>query len=75
MVTSFTSLAYESGRNKFEVGGWYEKEHFNLARRFYTVGANDPARLACPAEQAAWVDWTIEQVVSGQLVSTQAGLS
>ena len=28
--------------------------------------ANDPARLACPAEQGAWVDWTIEQVVRSQ---------
>ncbi len=29
----------------------------------------DPARLACPAEQAAWVDWTIEQVVSARPAS------
>jgi iron complex outermembrane receptor protein len=39
-----SSLAYETGRNKFEAGGWFEKEHFDLARRFYTVGANDPER-------------------------------
>ena len=38
------SLTYESDRNKFEAGGWYEKEHFDLARRFYTVGANAPER-------------------------------
>jgi predicted dehydrogenase len=50
--------------------------HFPIVENFVdAVLANDPARLACPAEQAAWVDWTIEQVVSGQLVSTQAGLS
>jgi len=30
------------------------------------VLANDPGRLACPAEQGAWVDWTIEQVVRSQ---------
>ena len=30
------------------------------------VLANDPGRLACPAEQAAWVDWVIEQVASPQ---------
>ncbi|WP_420238101.1 TonB-dependent receptor [Telmatobacter bradus] len=39
-----TSLTYETDHNKFEAGGWYEKEHFNLARRFYTVGANGPER-------------------------------
>ncbi len=39
--------------------------HFPIVENFVeTVLANDPARLACPAEQAAWVDWTIEQVVS-----------
>jgi hypothetical protein len=30
------------------------------------VLANDPGRLACPAEQGAWVDWTIEQVMRSQ---------
>jgi predicted dehydrogenase len=39
--------------------------HYPIAENFVdAVVANDPARLACPAEQAAWVDWTIEQVVS-----------
>ena len=39
--------------------------HFPIVENFVdAVLANDPARLACPAEQAAWVDWTIEQVVS-----------
>ncbi len=41
--------------------------HFPLVENFVdAVLGNDPARLACPAEQAAWVDWTIEQVVSVQ---------
>ncbi len=41
--------------------------HFPIVENFVdAVLANDPARLACPAEQAAWVDWTIEQVVSAQ---------
>ena len=31
------------------------------------VLANDPGRLACPAEQAAWVDWVIEQVARSQV--------
>jgi hypothetical protein len=28
--------------------------------------ANNPSRLACPAEQGAWVDWVIGQVVGAQ---------
>jgi predicted dehydrogenase len=41
--------------------------HFPIVENFVdAVLANDPARLACPAEQAAWVDWTIEQVVSAR---------
>jgi len=40
--------------------------HFPLVENFVdAVLANDPARLACPAAQAAWADWTIEQVVAG----------
>jgi predicted dehydrogenase len=39
--------------------------HFPIVENFVdAVLANDPARLACPAEQAAWTDWVIEQVVS-----------
>jgi len=37
-----SSLAYETGRNKLEGGGWFEKEHFTLARRFYPTGAAFP---------------------------------
>jgi len=38
--------------------------HFPIVENFVdAILANDPSRLACPAEQAAWVDWTIEQVV------------
>ncbi len=33
------------------------------------VLAGDPARLACPAEQAAWVDWVIEQVMHSRVKS------
>ncbi|HEY1803571.1 MAG TPA: Gfo/Idh/MocA family oxidoreductase [Terracidiphilus sp.] len=41
--------------------------HFPMVENFVdAMLANDPSRLACPAEQAAWVDWTIEQVVSLQ---------
>jgi predicted dehydrogenase len=41
--------------------------HFPIVENFVdAILANDPARLACPAEQAAWVDWVIGQVVSAQ---------
>jgi predicted dehydrogenase len=47
--------------------------HYPAVENFVdAVRANDPARLACPAEQAAWVDWTIEQVVGEQVVRSQA---
>jgi 1,5-anhydro-D-fructose reductase (1,5-anhydro-D-mannitol-forming) len=43
--------------------------HYPLIENFVdAVLANDPARLACPAEQGAWVDWAIEQVVGEQVV-------
>jgi predicted dehydrogenase len=39
--------------------------HFPIVENFVdAVLANNPARLACPAEQAAWVDWVIEKVVA-----------
>jgi 1,5-anhydro-D-fructose reductase (1,5-anhydro-D-mannitol-forming) len=38
--------------------------HYPIVDNFAgAVLANDPTRLACPAEQGAWVDWTIEQAV------------
>ncbi len=41
--------------------------HYPIVENFVdAVVAIDPGRLACPAEQASWVDWTIEQVVSAQ---------
>jgi 1,5-anhydro-D-fructose reductase (1,5-anhydro-D-mannitol-forming) len=45
--------------------------HFPIVENFVdAVLANDPGRLACPAEQAAWVDWTIEQVISADTRSS-----
>ncbi len=39
--------------------------HFPIVENFVdAILANDPARLACPAEEADWTDWVIEQVVS-----------
>jgi len=38
--------------------------HYPVVENFVdAVLANDLGRLACPAEQGAWVDWTIEEVV------------
>ncbi len=37
--------------------------HYPMVENFVdAVLANDPGRLACPAEQASWTDWVIEQV-------------
>ncbi len=41
--------------------------HFPIVENFVdAIAGDDPTRLACPAEQAAWVDWAIEEVVSAQ---------
>ncbi len=41
--------------------------HYPIVENFVdAVLVNDPGRLACPAEQGSWTDWTIEQVVSSQ---------
>jgi iron complex outermembrane receptor protein len=37
-----TSLAYETDRNKLEGGVWFEKESFDLARRFYGTTVASP---------------------------------
>jgi predicted dehydrogenase len=38
--------------------------HYPLIENFVDAAlANDPERLACPAAQAAWTDWVIEQVM------------
>lgn len=37
--------------------------HYPIVENFVdAVLAGEPGRLACPAEQAAWTDWVIEQV-------------
>ena len=48
--------------------------HYPTVENFVdAVLANDPSLLACPAEQGAWVDWTIGVVVGEQVVRSQAG--
>jgi predicted dehydrogenase len=52
----------------------HENLHYPAVENFVdAVLANDPGRLACPAEQGAWVDWTIEKVVGEQVVRSQSG--
>jgi predicted dehydrogenase len=44
--------------------------HYPVVENFVdAVLANDPGRLACPGEQASWVDWAIEQVLRGAVAS------
>jgi iron complex outermembrane receptor protein len=37
-----TSLSYETNRNTLEGGAWFEKENFQLARRFYATSLSGP---------------------------------
>jgi iron complex outermembrane receptor protein len=37
-----SSLTHETSRNKVEGGVWYEKENFDLARRFYATSLDAP---------------------------------
>ena len=39
-----SSMSYDSGRNKLEGGIWFEKESFDLARRFYATTMDGPGR-------------------------------
>ena len=45
----------------------HENLHYPVVENFVdAVLANDPDLLACSAEQASWVDWTIEQLAASQ---------
>lgn len=39
-----SSMSYDAGRNKLEGGIWFEKESFDLARRFYATTMDGPGR-------------------------------
>jgi len=39
-----SSLSYETGRNTLEGGVWFEKESFDLARRYYATTIDGPGR-------------------------------
>jgi iron complex outermembrane receptor protein len=36
------TVMYDTGRNQIEGGGWYEKETFDLARRYYATSLYEP---------------------------------
>jgi 1,5-anhydro-D-fructose reductase (1,5-anhydro-D-mannitol-forming) len=58
-----------TGGSRTELLSPHVNLHFPIVENFAdAVLANDPTRLACPAEQAAWVDWAIDKVVSGERV-------
>ncbi len=45
----------------------HDNFHYPLVENFVDAAlSGDRERLACPAEEAAWVDWTIEQVARPQ---------
>jgi len=51
--------------DRIEILPPHANPHFPIVDKFVdAILGNDPALLACPAEQAAWTDWVIEQVVS-----------
>jgi len=52
---------------RIEVLPPHENLHYPVVENFVdAVLANDPGLLACSAEQASWVDWTIEQLATSQ---------
>jgi predicted dehydrogenase len=51
------------GESRVEILPPHANLHYPLVENFAgAVLANDPDRIACPAEQGAWADWVIEQV-------------
>ncbi len=52
---------------RIEVLPPHENLHYPVVENFVdAVLADDPGLLACSAEQASWVDWTIEQLATSQ---------
>ena len=63
----------DAGRSRTELLPAHANLHFPIVENFVdAILARDPARLACPAEQAAWTDWAIEQVVSAEAAASPA---
>jgi predicted dehydrogenase len=58
--------------NEVEMLPAHVNVHYPLVLNFVgAVVANSPATLACPGEEAQWVDWTIEQVMRSQKPRTE----
>jgi iron complex outermembrane receptor protein len=51
-----SQLDYVLGRNTISGGGWFEKESFDLARRYYGTTLNDPGRSIY--DQPVFPFWT-----------------
>ena len=54
-----SSLTYEIARNTIEASFWYEHNLFHQARRFYSLGADEPGREAAefPDGDAFFTQW------------------
>jgi len=49
----------------------HQNIHYPIVENIVSAAlANDPAKLACPAAQAAWTDWVIEEVMASQTRSS-----
>jgi len=54
-VGMIATLAYDTGMNRFEVGGWYENNKFTQARRFYGMtDTPEPNRDVLQFQQNAY---------------------
>ena len=50
--------SYESGRNAVLFGGWFEKESFDLARRYYGTTLSGPSRSIYDTPvDPFWTQW------------------
>ncbi|MBB5057213.1 iron complex outermembrane receptor protein [Granulicella aggregans] len=53
-----STLAYETGKNKLEGGFWFEKESFDLARRFYGTTLQSPGQSVYDVpKNPFWTQW------------------
>lgn len=52
------SIAYDTGKNKLEGGGWYEKETFDLSRRYYATSLYEPMHSLYEfPKNPFWTQW------------------
>jgi predicted dehydrogenase len=57
-----------SASGRVEMLPTHANVHYPLVLNFAgAIAANSPSAIACPAEQASWVNWTINQVMGQQV--------